>query len=82
MGLSQRLVPVCGRLMLHLKKRNEKQVPNKVMRRLVMEQKVARKSRDRDWASSFDDWKSLLVQPAVNGYLFKSGKDNEAKGEG
>ena len=29
-----------------------------------------------------DDWKTLSVSPAVNGYLFKSGKDKAAKGEG
>ena len=29
-----------------------------------------------------DNWKTLSVNPAVNGYLFKSGKDKAVKGTG
>ena len=37
----------------------------------------------RDWASPLDDWKSLSVNSAVNGYpFFELGKDKAAKGEG
>ena len=36
----------------------------------------------RGWASPFDDWKTLSVNPAVNVYLFELGKDKAAKGEG
>ena len=34
-----------------------------------------RKARVRGWASSYDDWKTLSVNPAVNGYLFELGKE-------
>ena len=35
-----------------------------------MELKVAGGSIKRDWASSSDDWKTLSVNQAVNGYFF------------
>ena len=35
----------------------------------------------RGWALSFDDWKTLSVNPAVNGYLFQNRQDEaEEKG--
>ena len=45
-----------------------------------MELEVARRSRDRDWALLSDGWKTLSVNPAVNGYLLELGKG--AKGDG
>ena len=36
-----------------------------------MEQKIARRSGDVDLASLSDNWKTLHVNPAVNGYLFR-----------
>ena len=35
-----------------------------------MVQKVAGRSRVRGWALPFENWKTLSVNPAVNGYLF------------
>ena len=33
------------------------------------------------WASPWDDWKTLSVNPAVKGTFFELGKDKEAKKE-
>ena len=47
-----------------------------------MGQKVTVRKTVRGWALTCDDWKTLSVNPAVNGYRFELGKDKAAKGEG
>ena len=46
-----------------------------------MVQKVAVRLWVRGWALPCEDWKTLSVNPAVNGTCFESGKDKAAKGE-
>ena len=38
-----------------------------------------RKAGVRGWASPCDNWKTLSVNPVVNGYFFELGKDKAAK---
>ena len=47
-----------------------------------MMQKVTIRSRNRGWPPPFHDWKTLSVNPAVNGYHYESGKDKDAKRDG
>ena len=49
--------------------------------RLSYGAEYCRKACVRGGASTWDNWKTLSVKPAVNGYLFELGKDKAAKGD-